>query len=475
MNEQGIVYSVRDGIVRVGGMPQAKMGELVHFEPTKAKGMIMNLEKKVLGIVLFGPDNLVSQGDRVIGSGKLVTVPVGSSLEGHVVDSLGNIIDNSEQVDIQPVTTFNQIDVKAPGIITRQSIYEPLQTGILAVDSMIPIGRGQRELIIGDRQVGKTAIAIDTFLNASRINKELGSTNLYSLYVIIGQRRSFAASLVKKLRENDALTGTIIIAATAGDVAPLQYLAPYSGCTMGEFYRDRGMHALIVYDDLGKQAVAYRQLSLLLRRPPGREAYPGDIFYLHARLLERAAKLNGSYGGGSLTALPIIETQGGDIAAYIPTNVISITDGQIFLESELFYKGVRPAINIGLSVSRVGSAAQTALIKSVARSLRLELMQYREVEIFASFGSEIDPLTEQLLNRGVRIIELLKQDQYLPLPVFKQFVLIYAVLNGFLDRVELSRINTFKYKVLEQFTESLAKECEIEATQPKKSYSLLDK
>jgi F-type H+-transporting ATPase subunit alpha len=473
LKEEGIVYSVRDGIIRVGGMPQAKMGELVHFEPTKAKGMVMNLEKKVIGIVLFGPDNLVKQGDRVVGSGKLVTVPVGPSLEGHVVDSLGNIIDGSES-EIQEKLNFNFIDVKAPGIITRKSIHEPLQTGILAIDSMIPIGRGQRELIIGDRQVGKTAIAIDTFLNTSRINKELGKISLYCLYIVIGQRRSFAASLVKKLRENDALTGTIIVTATAGDVAPLQYLAPYSGCTMGEYYRDNGLHALIIYDDLGKQAVAYRQLSLLLRRPPGREAYPGDIFYLHARLLERAAKLNDTYGGGSLTALPIIETQGGDIAAYIPTNVISITDGQIFLESELFYKGVRPAINIGLSVSRVGSAAQTPLIKSIARSLRLELMQYREVEIFASFGSEIDALTENLLNRGVRIIEFLKQTQYSPLSVLTQFVLIYSVLGGFLDNIELERIGFLKQKIIDTFSDKLAVQFGLDPLKPQKNYPLLE-
>jgi len=395
----------------------------------------------------IGNDKLIKEGDVVKRTGAIVDVPVGSELLGRVVDALGNPIDGAGPIGS---ATRQRVGIKAPGIIPRQSVREPMQTGIKAVDSLVPIGRGQRELIIGDRQTGKTAVAIDTIINQKRFN-DAGeeSKKLYCIYVAIGQKRSTVAQIVKRLTDADAMKYSIVISATASDAAPLQYLAPYSGCAMGEFFRDNGMHALIIFDDLSKQAVAYRQMSLLLRRPPGREAYPGDVFYLHSRLLERAAKMNDKEGGGSLTALPIIETQAGDVSAYIPTNVISITDGQIFLETELFYKGIRPAINVGLSVSRVGSAAQTKSMKQVAGSMKLELAQYREVAAFAQFGSDLDAATQQLLNRGVRLTELLKQGQYVPMAIEEQVAVIYCGVRGFLDKIDPSKITDFEKKFLE--------------------------
>jgi F-type H+-transporting ATPase subunit alpha len=411
------------------------------------KGMALNLETENVGVVIFGDDSKIKEGDIVKRTGSIVDVAVGKSLLGRVVDGLGNPIDGKGPIDKN--AERKRVEIKAPGIIPRKSVNEPMQTGLKAIDSLIPVGRGQRELIIGDRQTGKTAIVIDTIINQKEINKSNNeSKKLYCIYVAIGQKRSSVAQIVKTLEEAGAMEYTIVVAATASDPAPLQFLAPYTGCTMGEYFRDNGMHALIVYDDLSKQAVAYRQMSLLLRRPPGREAFPGDVFYLHSRLLERAAKLNDKYGGGSLTALPIIETQASDVSAYIPTNVISITDGQIFLETELFYKGVRPAVNVGISVSRVGSAAQIKAMKQVSGSIKLELAQYREMAAFAQFGSDLDLSTQKLLNRGSKLTELLKQDQYSPLKVEEQVVSIFSGVKGFLDDVELNQIKSFEKKLL---------------------------
>ena len=428
LNEQGNVLSIGDGIARVYGLYNVKAGEMVEF-PTGMKGMALNLENNLVGVVIFGNDRDIKEGDIVKRTNTIVDISVGKELLGRVVDALGNPIDGKGKLKSD---TRKRVEVKAPGIITRFSVSEPMQTGIKAVDSMVPIGRGQRELIIGDRQTGKTAIAIDTILNQRDLNIQ-GKENekLYCVYVAIGQKRSTVAQIVSTLMKENAFIYTSIVAATASDAAPLQFLAPYSGCTVGEWFRDNGMHALIIYDDLSKQAVAYRQMSLLLRRPPGREAYPGDVFYLHSRLLERAAKLNKEFNFGSLTALPVIETQAGDVSAYIPTNVISITDGQIFLESELFYRGIRPAINVGLSVSRVGSAAQIKAMKKIAGPLKLELAQYREVEAFAQFGSDLDAITQQILLRGERLIELLKQGQFVPIAVAFQVALIYSGMKGF--------------------------------------------
>ena len=408
--------------------------------------MALNLEADNVGVVIFGNDRQIKEGDLVKRTGNIVSVPTGEALLGRVVDALGNPIDGKGPLKN---TENRRVSVKAPGIIPRQSVREPMQTGIKAIDSMVPIGRGQRELIIGDRQTGKTAIALDTILNQKTWNDgQDEDKKLYCVYVAIGQKRSTVAQFVQTLEENDSLKYSIVVAATASEAAPLQYLAPYSGCAMGEFFRDSGRHALIIYDDLSKQAVAYRQMSLLLRRPPGREAYPGDVFYLHSRLLERAAKMNKANGGGSLTALPVIETQGGDVSAYIPTNVISITDGQIFLETELFFKGIRPAINVGLSVSRVGSAAQIKAMKQVAGSLKLFLAQYREVAAFAQFGSDLDASTQFLLNRGARLTELLKQPQYSPYPVEHQVVVIFAGVNGFLDKTDVKKVVSFEQQLI---------------------------
>ncbi|KAK7191557.1 Alpha subunit of the F1 sector of mitochondrial F1F0 ATP synthase [Paraphaeosphaeria sporulosa] len=435
--ETGRVLSVGDGIARVHGMNNVQAEELVEFA-SGVKGMCMNLEAGQVGVVLFGSDRLVKEGETVKRTGEIVDVPVGEALLGRVVDALGNPIDGKGPIKS---TEKRRAQLKAPGILPRQSVNQPVQTGLKSVDAMVPIGRGQRELIIGDRQTGKTAVALDTMLNQKRWNNTNDETKkLYCVYVAVGQKRSTVAQLVKTLEENDAMKYSIIVAATASEAAPLQYIAPFTGCSMGEWFRDNGKHALIIYDDLSKQAVAYRQMSLLLRRPPGREAYPGDVFYLHSRLLERAAKMNDKLGGGSLTALPIIETQGGDVSAYIPTNVISITDGQIFLEAELFYKGVRPAINVGLSVSRVGSAAQLKAMKQVAGSLKLFLAQYREVAAFAQFGSDLDAATKQTLNRGERLTELLKQKQYSPMAVNEMVPLIYSGVNGILDSVPVNKI-----------------------------------
>ncbi|XP_055343960.1 ATP synthase subunit alpha, mitochondrial-like [Paramacrobiotus metropolitanus] len=446
LEETGRVLSIGDGIARVYGLKNIQAEEMVEFS-SGLKGMALNLEPDNVGVVVFGNDKLIKEGDIVKRTGAIVDVPVGEELLGRVVDALGNPIDGKGA--IKSAKRF-RVGIKAPGIIPRASVREPMQTGIKAVDSLVPIGRGQRELIIGDRQTGKTAIAIDTIINQKRFNESADEKKkLYCIYVAIGQKRSTVAQLVKRLQDADALKYTIIVSATASDAAPLQYLAPYSGCAMGEFFRDNGKHALIIYDDLSKQAVAYRQMSLLLRRPPGREAYPGDVFYLHSRLLERAAKMNPTHGGGSLTALPVIETQAGDVSAYIPTNVISITDGQIFLETELFYKGIRPAINVGLSVSRVGSAAQTRSMKQVAGSMKLELAQYREVAAFAQFGSDLDAATQGLLNRGVRLTELLKQGQYVPMAIEEQVAVIYAGVRGFLDKLEPSKITKFEAAFLQ--------------------------
>lgn len=440
LEEAGRVLSVGDGIARVYGLKNVQAEEMVEFS-SGLKGMALNLEPDNVGVVIFGNDKLIKEGDVVKRTGAIVDVPVGEGLLGRVVDALGNAIDGKGAI----VGSRARVGIKAPGIIPRTSVKEPMLTGIKAVDSLVPVGRGQRELIIGDRQTGKTAIAIDTIINQKQFNDgAVDSKKLYCIYVAIGQKRSTVAQLVKRLADADALKYTIIVSATASDAAPLQYLAPYSGCAMGEFFRDSGRHALIIYDDLSKQAVAYRQMSLLLRRPPGREAYPGDVFYLHSRLLERAAKMNDTFGGGSLTALPVIETQAGDVSAYIPTNVISITDGQIFLESELFYKGIRPAINVGLSVSRVGSAAQTKAMKQVAGSMKLELAQYREVAAFAQFGSDLDAATQALLNRGVRLTELLKQGQYVPMDIALQVCVVYAGVRGHLDKLEPSRVTAFE-------------------------------
>jgi len=446
LEEAGRVLSVGDGIARVYGLKNCQAEEMVEFS-SGLKGMALNLEPDNVGVVVFGNDKLIKEGDVVKRTGAIVDVPVGEGLLGRVVDALGNPIDGKGPIDSDQRA---RVGVKAPGIIPRTSVNEPMLTGIKAVDSLVPIGRGQRELIIGDRQTGKTAIAIDTIINQKRFNDAAEeSKKLYCIYVAIGQKRSTVAQLVKKLSDADAMKYTIIVSATASDAAPLQYLSPYSGCAMGEYFRDNGKHALIIYDDLSKQAVAYRQMSLLLRRPPGREAYPGDVFYLHSRLLERAAKMSKESGGGSLTALPVIETQAGDVSAYIPTNVISITDGQIFLESELFYKGIRPAINVGLSVSRVGSAAQTKAMKQVAGSMKLELAQYREVAAFAQFGSDLDAATQSLLNRGIRLTELLKQGQYVPMDITEQVATIYAGVRGHLDKLEPSKVTAFEAAFVE--------------------------
>ncbi|XP_040053562.1 ATP synthase F(1) complex subunit alpha, mitochondrial [Gasterosteus aculeatus] len=446
LQETGRVLSIGDGIARVYGLRNVQAEEMVEFS-SGLKGMSLNLESDNVGVVVFGNDKLIKEGDVVKRTGAIVDVPVGEELLGRVVDALGNAIDGKGPLGS---SIRRRVGLKAPGIIPRISVREPMQTGIKAVDSLVPIGRGQRELIIGDRQTGKTAIAIDTIINQKRFNEGTDDKKkLYCIYVAIGQKRSTVAQLVKRLTDADAMKYTIVVSATASDAAPLQYLAPYSGCSMGEYFRDNGKHALIIYDDLSKQAVAYRQMSLLLRRPPGREAYPGDVFYLHSRLLERAAKMNDNFGGGSLTALPVIETQAGDVSAYIPTNVISITDGQIFLETELFYKGIRPAINVGLSVSRVGSAAQTKAMKQVAGTMKLELAQYREVAAFAQFGSDLDAATQQLLNRGVRLTELLKQGQYCPMAIEEQVTVIYAGVRGHLDKMEPSKITRFEKAFLQ--------------------------
>jgi len=422
IQEIGTVISVGDGVARVYGLEKAMAGELVEFS-AGLYGMILNLEEDNVGVTILGEDFGIKEGDTVKRTGRIVEIPVGDALIGRVVDALGNPIDDKGPIESD---IKRRIEIKAPGIVARKSVKEPLQTGIKAIDAMIPIGRGQRELIIGDRQTGKTAIAIDTIINQKGLD-------VFCIYVAIGQKQSTVAQIVKKLSEHGAMDYTVIVAATASTPAPLQFISPYSGCTIGEFFRDKGQHALIVYDDLSKHAVAYRQLSLLLRRPPGREAFPGDVFYLHSRLLERAAKLSDALGGGSLTALPIIETQAGDVSAYIPTNVISITDGQIYLESDLFYSGIRPAINVGLSVSRVGGSAQVKGMKQVAGTMRLELAQYRELAAFAQFGSDLDPTTQRQLARGERLVEILKQNQYTPLSVEKQIIVIYAATNGYVD------------------------------------------
>ncbi len=445
--EVGQVLSVGDGVARVHGLDRVQAGEMVEF-PGGIKGMALNLENDNVGVVIFGDDRSIKEGDTVKRTGAIVEVPVGKGLLGRVVDGLGNPIDGKGPIQ---AAERKRVDVKAPGIIPRKSVHEPMQTGLKAVDSLVPIGRGQRELIIGDRQTGKTAVAIDTFINQKSINATGDEKRkLYCVYVAIGQKRSTVAQIVKMLEDNGALEYSIVVAATASDPAPLQYLAPYTGCTMGEYFRDNGMHAVIVYDDLSKQAVAYRQMSLLLRRPPGREAYPGDVFYLHSRLLERAAKMNDANGAGSLTALPVIETQAGDVSAYIPTNVISITDGQIFLETELFYKGIRPAINVGLSVSRVGSAAQIKAMKQVAGRIKLELAQYREMAAFAQFASDLDASTQRLLARGARLTELLKQSQFTPYPVEEQVVAIFAGVRGYLDKIATGDVTRFEQQMLSE-------------------------
>ena len=445
--EVGRVLSVGDGIARVHGLDNVQAGEMVEF-PGGIRGMALNLEVDNVGIVIFGTDQDIKEGDVVKRTKSIVDVPVGDALLGRVVDGLGNPIDGKGAI---ATTERRQADVKAPGIIPRKSVHEPMATGLKAIDAMIPVGRGQRELIIGDRQTGKTAVALDTILNQKAYNEAAGddeSKKLYCIYVGIGQKRSTVAQLVKKLEETGAIKYTIVVAATASDPAPMQFLAPYAATSMAEFFRDNGRHALIIYDDLSKQAVAYRQMSLLLRRPPGREAYPGDVFYLHSRLLERSSKLNEDFGSGSLTALPIIETQGGDVSAFIPTNVISITDGQIFLETELFYQGVRPAVNTGLSVSRVGSAAQTNAMKSVAGKVKLELAQYREMAAFAQFGSDLDASTQQLLNRGARLTELMKQAQYSPMTNAEIVCVIFAGTAGYLDKVGVKEVGRFEAGLL---------------------------
>ena len=445
--EVGQVLSVGDGVARVYGLDNVKAGEMVEF-PGGVKGMALNLEVDNVGVVIFGGDRDIGEGDIVKRTGTIVDVPVGKGLLGRVVDALGNPIDGKGPIDSDE---RRRVEVKAPGIIPRKSVHEPMQTGLKAIDSLIPIGRGQRELIIGDRQTGKTAIALDTFLNQKPINQgDDESKKLYCVYVAIGQKRSSVAKFVKILEDKGALEYSIIVAATASEPAPMQFLAPYAGCTMGEFFRDNGMHAVIVYDDLSKQAVAYRQMSLLLRRPPGREAFPGDVFYLHSRLLERAAKMNEDNGSGSLTALPVIETQAGDVSAYIPTNVISITDGQIFLETGLFYKGVRPAVNVGLSVSRVGSSAQVKAMKQVAGSIKLELAQYREMEAFSQFASDLDAATQRLLARGARLTELLKQPQYAPMVVEEQVAIIFAGVRGYLDKTPINRVTAFEAHLMSE-------------------------
>ncbi len=476
--EVGTVLSVGDGIARVYGLDQVQAGEMVEF-PGGIKGMALNLEMDNVGVSIFGDDTGIKEGDTVKRTGEIVDVPVGKELLGRVVDGLGNPIDGKGPIQS---SEKRRIELKAPGIIPRQSVYEPMQTGIKALDALVPVGRGQRELIIGDRQTGKTAVAIDTILNQKSVNQsDNEKEKLYCIYVAIGQKRSTVAQIVKTLEDNGAMEYTIVVSATASEPAPLQFLSAYTGCTMGEYFRDNGMHALIVYDDLSKQAVAYRQMSLLLRRPPGREAYPGDVFYIHSRLLERAAKMSDEHGGGSLTALPIIETQAGDLSAYIPTNVISITDGQIFLETNLFFAGIRPAINVGLSVSRVGSAAQTKAMKKIAGPVKLELAQYREMAAFAQFASDLDASTKQLLDRGARLVEILKQGQYSPLTVSEQVVSIYAGVRGYLDKVGVGDVVKFEAEVLNEIRtkhsdllDAIANEKELSKENDDKLKSILD-
>ena len=476
--EVGTVLSVGDGIARVYGLDQVQAGEMVEF-PGGIKGMALNLEMDNVGVSIFGDDTGIKEGDTVKRTGEIVDVPVGKELLGRVVDGLGNPIDGKGPIQS---SEKRRIELKAPGIIPRQGVSEPMQTGIKALDALVPVGRGQRELIIGDRQTGKTAVAIDTILNQKSVNQSNNEKDkLYCIYVAIGQKRSTVAQIVKTLEDNGAMEYTIVVSATASEPAPLQFLSAYTGCTMGEFFRDNGMHALIVYDDLSKQAVAYRQMSLLLRRPPGREAYPGDVFYIHSRLLERAAKMSDEHGGGSVTALPIIETQAGDLSAYIPTNVISITDGQIFLETNLFFAGIRPAINVGLSVSRVGSAAQTKAMKKIAGPVKLELAQYREMAAFAQFASDLDASTKQLLDRGARLVEILKQGQYSPLTVSEQVVSIYAGVRGYLDKVAVSDVVRFETEVLNEIRSShtdlldaIANEKELSKDNDDKLKSILD-
>ena len=476
--EVGTVLSVGDGIARVYGLDKVQAGEMVEF-PGGIKGMALNLEMDNVGISIFGNDTGIKEGDTVKRTGEIVDVSVGKELLGRVVDGLGNPIDGKGTINAKEK---RRIELKAPGIIPRQSVFEPMQTGIKALDALVPIGRGQRELIIGDRQTGKTAVAIDTILNQKSVNQSKNEKDkLYCIYVAIGQKRSTVAQIVKTLEDNGAMEYTIVVSATASEPAPLQFLSAYTGCTMGEYFRDNGMHALIIYDDLSKQAVAYRQMSLLLRRPPGREAYPGDVFYIHSRLLERAAKMSDEHGGGSLTALPIIETQAGDLAAYIPTNVISITDGDIFLETNLFFAGIRPAINVGLSVSRVGSAAQTKAMKKIAGPVKLELAQYREMAAFAQFASDLDASTKQLLDRGARLVEILKQGQYSPLTVPEQVVSVYAGVRGYLDKLAVNDVVRFESELLaeiksnhEDFLESIANEKELSQANDDKLKSILD-
>ena len=476
--EVGTVLSVGDGIARVYGLDQVQAGEMVEF-PGGIKGMALNLEMDNVGVSIFGDDTGIKEGDTVKRTGEIVDVPVGKELLGRVVDGLGNPIDGKGPIQS---SEKRRIELKAPGIIPRQGVSEPMQTGIKALDALVPVGRGQRELIIGDRQTGKTAVAIDTILNQKSVNQSNNEKDkLYCIYVAIGQKRSTVAQIVKTLEDNGAMEYTIVVSATASEPAPLQFLSAYTGCTMGEFFRDNGMHALIVYDDLSKQAVAYRQMSLLLRRPPGREAYPGDVFYIHSRLLERAAKMSDEHGGGSLTALPIIETQAGDLSAYIPTNVISITDGQIFLETNLFFAGIRPAINVGLSVSRVGSAAQTKAMKKIAGPVKLELAQYREMAAFAQFASDLDASTKQLLDRGARLVEILKQGQYSPLTVSEQVVSIYAGVRGYLDKIDVNDVVRFETEILNEvrsshtdLLEAIANEKELSKDNDDKLKSILD-
>ncbi len=447
VSEVGQVLSVGDGIARVYGLDNVQAGEMVEF-PGSIKGMALNLETDNVGVVIFGDDREIKEGDTVKRTGDIVDVPVGKGLLGRVVDGLGNPIDGKGPIE---ATERSMVEVKAPGIIPRKSVHEPVQTGLKALDALVPIGRGQRELVIGDRQTGKTAVIMDTIINQKQAHQgDDEAKKLYCIYVAVGQKRSSVAQLVKSLQDNGALEYSIVVAATASDPAPLQFLAPYTGCAMGEYFRDNGMHAVIFYDDLSKQAIAYRQMSLLLRRPPGREAFPGDVFYLHSRLLERAAKMNDDHGAGSLTALPVIETQASDVSAYIPTNVISITDGQIFLETELFYRGIRPAINVGLSVSRVGSAAQVKAMKQVAGTIKLELAQYREMEAFAQFGSDLDASTQRLLNRGARLTELLKQNQYQPMAVEEQVVSIFAGVRGYLDNLAVGDVGRFESEFMSE-------------------------
>ena len=476
--EVGQVLSVGDGVARIYGLDNVQAGEMVEF-PGGIKGMALNLEVDNVGVVIFGEDRGIKEGDTVKRTGEIVDVPVGRGLLGRVVDALGNPIDGKGPIE---GAERRRVEVKAPGIIPRKSVHEPMQTGLKAIDALIPIGRGQRELIIGDRQTGKTAIALDTIINQKSVNQgDDESKKLYCIYVAIGQKRSSVAKFVKILEDNGALEYSIVVAATASEPAPMQFLAPYTGCTMGEFFRDSGTHAVIVYDDLSKQAVSYRQMSLLLRRPPGREAYPGDVFYLHSRLLERAAKMGDEAGNGSLTALPVIETQAGDVSAYIPTNVISITDGQIFLETGLFYKGVRPALNVGLSVSRVGSAAQIKAMKQVAGTIKLELAQFREMEAFSQFASDLDAATQRLLARGSRLTELLKQPQYSPLAVEEQVAVIFAGVRGYLDKVPVNQVTAFEAQLLaklraegKEILEAIRKEQVISDATEEKLKSFLD-